>query len=200
MKAPRDPETQANLFSAKAGLAAVEFAMIAPVFLILLFGAYDAGQLMYGSSLLAGATEKAARDSSLETGDTSAADDYVERIVRPVLTNVSVRTSRVNYYDFSNIDQPEAYDDLNGNGTCDNNEIYTDENRNGEWDEDVGVEGNGGAGDVVVYNVTAIYKSAFANMLLPASMEDITLTAQAVRKNQPFSDQEEEGSAAGSCA
>lgn len=190
----------ARLFKDAYGLAAMEFALISPVFLVLIFAAFDAGQIIYGRSLLSGATERAARESSLEAGDTQAADAYVERIVRPVLTDVTVTTARMTYYDFSNIDRPEPFNDGNSNGLCDNNEPYTDENSNGLWDMDVGLEGNGGAGDVVVYNVSATYHSAFANMLLPASLEAITLSAQAVRKNQPFANQSNEGTSVGSCA
>lgn len=178
----------------------VEFAIVLPMFMLLLLGILDVGQMVYGKSILAGAVHKAARASSLETRDTSAADAMVLGAIRPVLPGVAITSSRTSYYDFNDVGQSEKWNDANNNERCDNNEIYTDENRNGQWDEDIGRKGSAGdANDVVVYRVEARFAPVFKVPLLPARWADRTLTATAVTKNQPFGNQTDYGSTAGNC-
>lgn len=186
------------LRSDDAGSALLEFAFTAPLWILLVLGSLDLGQMAYAKSLLSGATQDAARNASLETGDTSKADAMVEDQVRRIAPSARVKTSRVSYYDFADIGRPEAWGDKNGDGSCDNNETYTDENGNGQWDADVGVSGNGGADDVVMYTVTVEYNRLFKMPLTPGNSTR-TITASAVRKNQPFANQDGYGSEAGVC-
>lgn len=183
-----------------SGVTTVEFAIVAPVFLLLVTGMMDLGHLVYAKSILDGAVQAAARSSSLETADTTAADAMVLTRISPVMPGVSVTSTRQSYYDFSDIGRPEIWNDANANGTCDNNESYTDENNNGQWDSDVGADGNGGADDVVLYTVQARFSLLFGGGLLPPNWGHQTLTSTAVRKNQPFANQAAEGSSAGTCA
>jgi hypothetical protein len=117
-----------------------------------------------------------------------------------VFPNATYASQRTSYYDFADIGRPERWNDANNNGTCDNNEGYVDENDNGDWDEDIGLDGNGGANDVVVYSVTASYEPVFKVPFLPEKWNMRSVTGSAVKKNQPFADQREYGSAAGVCA
>lgn len=188
---------QHTLLPASDGLAAVEFAFIAPVFLLLMLGVFDMGQMLYAKSVLDGAVQSAARLSALETGDTDDADAMVKDSVNPIIPGVTLETSRVSYFDFADIERPEKWDDDDGDGTCNNSESYTDENGNGRWDLDIGVDGNGGANDVVIYTVNATYTPLFKVPFL--NLADRTLTSTAVRKNQPFANQEGYGSKAGTC-
>ena len=189
-----------SLGSDTQGATIVEFAIVAPMFLLLLLGIMDIGQMVYGKSVLSGAVRKAARDSALETRSTVAADAMVLDLIRPVLPGVTIQTSRSSYYDFADVGRPEKWNDANGNGECDNNETYTDENRNGQWDEDVGQKGSeGSASDVVVYTVTASFSPVFKVPFMPSRWSDRTLTATAVTKNEPFGVQATYGSSAGSC-
>lgn len=189
----------ARLRRDRRGISAVEFGVIAPVFLTMLLGTLDIGHMVYAQSVLNGAVQHAARASSLETGDTTAADAEVLAQIEPVLPDVSISSSRTSYYDFDDIERAEAWNDADGDGSCDNGETYTDENGNGAWDSDIGVAGNGGANDVVVYTVTATYEPVFRVPFLPDSWAERTLTSRTVRKNQPFADQESYGGEAGSC-
>lgn len=184
----------------RRGVSATEFALIAPVFLTLLLGILDVGQMGYGNALLNGAVQKAARDSALETVNTDLADEIVKQIVSPVLPNATYSSTRTSYYDFTDIGRPERWNDANNNGTCDNNEGYIDENENSVWDADIGVDGNGGANDVVVYSVTATYEPVFKVPFLPERWRTRSVTGSAVKKNQPFADQREYGTGAGVCA
>lgn len=182
------------------GATIVEFAIVLPLFMVFLVGLMDIGQMVYGKSVLTGAVHRAARASATEMRNVTQADATVLAAIRPVLPGVTIASSRTSYYDFSDIGRPEKWNDANGNSACDNNEVYTDENRNGQWDEDVGKQGSAGdANDVVVYRVTASFEPMFKVPFLPERWSDRTLSATAVVKNQPFGNQTDYGSTAGSC-
>ncbi|KHK92036.1 pilus assembly protein TadE [Novosphingobium malaysiense] len=182
------------------GVTIIEFAMAAPVLIVLLLGIFDLSHMAYVSAALHGAVQRAARDSAIESADTATQDAYIEKLVRQAAPGATVTTQRKSYYDFADIERPEAWNDKNNNGVCDNSESYTDENKNGQWDADVGKSGNGGANDVVVYTVTVTYEPMFPIPGLYGSSDKRTLSASAVRKNQPFALQGSRGSAAGTCS
>ena len=149
------------------GTTVMEFGLMVTVFMTLLLGLFDLGQLAYANAILRGATQDAARNSSLETGNTTTADAAVTSIIRTVAPDATVSSSRVSYYDFEDVERPESWNDENDDGVCNDGEAYVDENANGSWDEDIGVSGNGGAGDVVIYTVTVRYDPLFPNPFLP---------------------------------
>lgn len=182
------------------GATIVEFAIVLPLFLVFLVGLMDIGQMVYGKSVLTGAVHRAARSAATETRNIAQADASVLSAIRPILPGVTIESDRTSYYDFADIGRPEKWNDANGNSTCDNNEVYTDENRNGRWDDDVGKQDSAGdANDVVVYRVTASFEPLFKVPFLPERWSDRTLSATAVVKNQPFGNQTDYGSTAGSC-
>lgn len=181
------------------GAALMEFAFVLPAFMILLFGVLNVGQMVYGKVLLSGAVTEAARGATFETADVSVADARVQSIVEKILPGVEITSTRTSYYDFPDIGRPEKWNDLNHNGTCDNSETYTDENRDGEWNPDVGSDGNGGANDTVVYSVEATYSPLFKIPFAPQDWSTTTIEASTVKKNQPFALQAEYGTSAGSC-
>lgn len=191
----------AKLRQSEAGSTALEFALIAPVFLLMLLGIFDLGHMAYGHATLNGAVQEAARTSALETGDTEEADDRVVALMKAVLPNAEYEFSRVSYVDFNDVGRPEAWNDSNGDGLCNNDENYVDENGNGTWDKDIGEDGNGGAGDVVVYEVEVSYSPVFAVPFFASLSDRRTLSATtAVKRNQPFAAQNGYGSSAGVCA
>ena len=187
------------LWQCQAGSSAIEFALIAPVFLMMMMQIFNLGQMVYGKVLLAGATEAAARTSALETAETAAADAMVSGIVRKVLAGATITSTRKSYNDLDDLGRAERWNDSNANGTCDAGESYVDENRSDTWDSDVGASGNGGAGDVVLYRVTVAYNPLFTVPFAPGSWRRTTMSAVAVRKNQPFANQASVGSTAGVC-
>lgn len=184
----------------RRGVSTIEFALVAPVFIGLLLGIYDLGHRAYLSAVLHGAVQQVARNDALEIADTAKADAYVTDLVQGVAPGAKVDAKRVSYYDFADIKRPESWNDKNGNGVCDNGEGYTDENRNGHWDADVGTNDNGGANDVVLYTVTVTYTPIFVNPFASATSNARTISASAVKKNQPYALQESYGSAAGICS
>ena len=56
------------------GVTVVEFALITPVLLTLLLGAFDIGYSLYARGVLQGAIKKAARDSGLRVNAENAAE------------------------------------------------------------------------------------------------------------------------------
>ena len=197
---PRAGSQALRLTRDTRGVAAIEFAIVLPIFMTLMVGLLDVGQNIYAKAILNGAVEQAARDSALETGDTTLADKFVEDTVGPILPGMTITSTRKSYFDFADMGRPERWNDSNGNGTCDNNEAYTDENQSGSWNDEIGSDGNGGASDVVIYTVTVRYRTAFPVPLMPDIWNERKLESTAVRKNQPFANQPKYASTAGVCA
>lgn len=189
----------ARLASDRCGVTATEFALLAPVFFMFLIGLLDLGQSIYGQVVLNGAVAKAARSSSLETANTAAADAEVASLIEKVLPGATITSKRESYYDFNDVGRAEKWNDANNDGTCSNGEAYVDENGNGQWDSDIGVSGNGGADDVVVYTVTARFDPLFKIPFVPDMWLPRKLTASTVTKNQPFANQDNYGSNSGTC-
>ena len=183
----------------ETGTTVMEFGLIATVFVGLLLGLFDLGQIAYTQAILNGAVQDAARSSSLEINDTTAEDTRIEQMVRVAAPGATVATERLSYASFADVGRPERWNDADADGTCADGESYTDENGNGDWDEDIGADGNGGAEDVVVYTVTVTYDPLFPNPFYPGGTDERRLVASSIKKNQPFADQEEYGSDAGTC-
>jgi len=184
---------------AEDGVTIVEFALIAPVLLLMLFGLFDLGYNMYTVEMLQGAIYNAARQSTLEGASTKQAsiDNVVTRAVHAVVPGATLSFNRRAYANFTAAGQPEDYTDLNGDGTCDNGEPFEDANGNGNWDRDPGVAGFGGARDAVLYSVTVNYQRPFPIMrLIPGQTSNFTLTANTVLRNQPYGLQQVRSAAA----
>lgn len=181
------------------GSAVIEFAIAAPVLLLLLIGIYNMAWTAYLTIVLRGAVQAAARGDGLETANNVKADAYVTNLVKGVAPDATVAFKRMSYYDFADIKRAETWNDRNANGKCDAGETYTDENKNGKWDADVGSSSNGGANDVVLYTATVTYKPVFIVPFMSGAADQRQMSATAVRKNQPFALQAKYGSAAGTC-
>lgn len=176
----------------KQGVAAVEFALVVPTFLILLMGGFEVGYTLYIQSVLNGEVQKAARDSSLETGGTSATQTAVDTILRNTLlalnNSATITIKRNTYQNFTKAEarQPE---DANGNGVCELGETWYDRNYSGSYDDDGGVDGQGGAKDVVVYEAFVSYPRIFPVAKLIGLSSNVNLEARTVLANQPFGEQ-----------
>ena len=135
----------------RRGVTIVEFAIVAPVMLLLLFGLSDLLYRGYVQAILSGAVQKAGRDSTIEGGGQNAAalDAAVAAIVRNVAPRATFSSTRRSYAKFSNA-APEPFVDSNGNGIRDPGECFTDINGNGVWDADPGITGQGGASDTTI--------------------------------------------------
>jgi Flp pilus assembly protein TadG len=190
----------------KRGIAAVEFAVIAPVFLVVLMGGMDFGHTLYTQAVLQGAVQKAARDSALEDGGSPTRQAAVDAVVREqaltLMNTADVQITRRGYRSFSQAAaaQAETWTDSDGNGTCNGGEVYSDANLNGQWDRDGSAASQGGAKDVTVYTVTMTYPRLFPTNTLIGFPANTTIQAQTVLQNQPYADQANPVPIARNCA
>lgn len=190
-----------RLAACRQGATLVEFALIAPVLLMLLMGLFDMGHNIYTKTLLEGAVQKAARNSSIEGAPAGgdAIDEAVTKAVRTVSPNAELNFSRQAYTNFSDVSQPEDFTDIDKDGRCADGEPFEDVNGNGEWDADRGIDGFGGARDAVLYTVRIEYPRLFpiANLIgLPPTFTTETST---VLRNQPYGAQDEVEAAIRNC-
>ena len=185
----------------KRGVTTVEFALIVPALLMVLLGVFDTAYNLYTASVLDGAAQKAARDSTIEGAETRglAIDDSVVAAVHNVMPSANVSFDRRAYRDYSDIHRPEDYTDVDKDGACDNSEPFEDINGNGVWDSDRGTDTMGGARDAVLYTVTVSYPRAFPLMHLLGFSQTVTSQSQTVLRNQPYGTQNR-AAGVGQCA
>lgn len=172
------------------GAAIIEFAIVSPVFLIVIMGFGELSYQAYVRAVLTGAMQKAGRDSTIQ-GAGARSDELDQKViamVRTVAKNGTFSWTRKNYAQFGNI-APEAFIDANANGIRDPGECFSDINANGIWDADPGKSGQGGAGDVAVYSVTVTYPRLFPVGAWLGWSGNQSLTATTTLKNQPYASQ-----------
>jgi len=153
-----------------------------------MMGLFDLGFNMYTASLLEGAIQKAARDSTIEgaAGETSTLDAKVTTMVRNLAPQSSLVFKRTAYASFSDVGKPEDFTDINEDGACNDGEPYEDANGNQAWDADQGKTGLGGARDAVLYEVTVTYPRPFPVASVFGMKSDYILTSRTVLRNQPY--------------
>lgn len=175
------------------GATIVEFAIIVPVLLMMMMFLFDTGFYFYARSILGGEVQAAGRASSLETAteaNQEALNETVRTAVKRLVRNGEVDFTRTAYKNYARAQATaERFSDANGDGHCNNNEIFDDENGNKIWDRDAGVVGQGGAKDVVVYTATLEYDRLFPMATLLGWNNRVSITASTLLRNQPFDKQ-----------
>jgi Flp pilus assembly protein TadG len=176
-------------------ISTVEFALVAPVLLLMIMGFFDLAHREYGTAVLQGALQKAARDSTLETADATTIPK-IETAVKTQVTKVLGKGAafdppvRLSYTDFAGIGKPETYvDKVPKNNKYDVGECYFDVNGNAKWDADLGKAGNGGAQDAVILKMTVKYPRLFPMAGLLGWSPTQAITASTVLRNQPYGGQ-----------
>ena len=183
------------------GAVLVEFAIIAPVMILLMMGLGDMLYTLYAKAVLNGAVQKAARDSGIQGG--ALLSDTIDGRVAAMMGNLmptpinscaanpTVPTwcsTRKSYSTFSQI-APEPFTDLNNDGIRQVGECYSDINGNKQWDADPGKTGQGGANDVTVYTMTITYPRVFPVARLFGWSTNSVISATTTLKNQPYASQ-----------
>lgn len=170
------------------GNAIVEFALTAPLFLLVLFGILDFSWQFYAKIELQGVVNDAARRATLEGNalDQTALDNSVRAKVLNVFPQGEVEFERRAYDSYSEVGDPEAFTDQNNNGQYDSGECFEDVNGNGSWDADRGQAGNGGAEDVVLYTASLKMKRVLPVWAFLGQSQESTLVATTVLRNQPY--------------
>lgn len=183
----------------KRGTTIAEFAVVLPVMMMIIMGLLDLCYKEYAIAMLQGSVQKAARDSSLQTGATNATalDTSVRTLFKQInntLPNSAFTFTRRNFSDFSPAGLIEPSTGPGGRcrppviGPPAVSYTFTDWNNNGIWD-DGAVAGVGGAQDVVLYTVTVQYDSLFPIGTLIGMSPQQTVSATTVLRNQPYANQ-----------
>jgi Flp pilus assembly protein TadG len=184
-----------TLVANRRGAALVEFALIAPLFILILLIIFQIGMIGWAKSTLETAVRDAARfaiTGAKGTGATREAsliagiEERMSIFTRQPGVPITV-TSKV-YPTFEDIAQPEKIvSDLNSNGTCDTGDQYIDFNDNSSYDVDMAKTGYGGPNDVVLYTVTFPLQSLFPLNEGSFNLGSVfTLKTEAAVQNEPF--------------
>ncbi len=178
------------------GSSIVEFAVIAPVMFTLLLGGFDLGHNLYMRSVLQGAVNKAARDSTLETGTQEEVQERVDAKVKAQVLAVhggaKIRPEdfqRSFFRTFSDAAFPDSEVILLDGGeigVCEEGEMYIDENNSGAFEDDGVADGQGYTRDAVKYTVTVRYDRLFPFPKLSGLDGEVEMSATTVIANQPY--------------
>jgi len=168
----------------------IEFAIVAPVMLMLIMGLGELLYTIYAQSVLNGAVQKAARDAAIQGGGDVVAslDARVMDQVWAMAPTATYRSTRHSYHNFGSV-RPERFNDSNGNGRYDPGECFDDVNNNGVWDADPGIANQGGASDVTRYRIQVSYPRPFPMAQLLGWDRNATMTSETLLKNQPYGTQ-----------
>ncbi len=176
------------------GSTMLEFAFVAPVLIVLLFGGMEVGMIFFADSLLEGGLREASRFGL--TGAPPPSGTHEDHIVEVVNSNgagvIVIDQTNIEtlvYPNFTSIGEPEPYTDTNGNGVHDAGEPFTDINCNSQWDPDMGKAGLGHGGEVVLYSINYELE-LMTGLLAPLMGKDgkFPLAASVVVRNEPFDD------------
>jgi Flp pilus assembly protein TadG len=183
---------QRQIIKNEEGVAAVELALIAPAFFLLMIGIVEVFLIMLAQNVMESSTFAASRGG--KTGYMMVSKTREETILEilkqqagSLLDTSKVTINSKSYAEFSNIGQPEPFVDANGNGVRDLNENYTDVNANGQYDTDMGSLGPGAAGQIVVYTVNYPWP-IFTPMMQQffGTNGILNLSARTVVRNEPY--------------
>lgn len=172
------------------GVAAIEFAMVAPLLMLLTFGVIEMGMIMTTMVSLEGGLKEASRYGI--TGQSPDDQSRIEKI-REVLAHHTIGLVDMDeavfemkvFPSFSNVGQMEPYSDSNGNGQHDDGETWSDICPDETWGS-MGCSGAGAGGEVVSYTVTVPWHimTPFAGELI-AKDGMLPLAASIVVRNEP---------------
>jgi len=182
-----------DIWRERGGVAAVEFAIMAPVLILTITGIMEVSMMLAVSSLIEGGLRDAARygiTGYVPSGSTR--EQEIKKIIGEAtigLVDMSkAEITTLVYPSFGDIGQPEPWDDQNSNGVYDLGEPFTDINSNGQWDPDMGAAGLGGPGEIVLYKIK--YDLALMTPLLSTIMGGsdgkVTIKASIAVRNEPY--------------
>ncbi len=186
----------------KSGIAIVEFAVLAPTFMLMLMAFYDFAHSLWAKSVIEGALQKAARDNGLNTTATTqtAIDTRVRELIKLTNRDATVQFSRRFYKNYMKASLKEHEPFIDSEQTvgpitwsrdnfCNHGEPYDDRNWNGVWDADGADNGQGGAQDDTIYTVTVSYPRLFPLHNFLGWSRTVSVSAATILQNQPWAKQ-----------
>ena len=173
------------------GATLVEFAIVAMPLIVMMMAMFDLGFREYISIQLAGALDQSARQVTVGTATNAAAiKASVTTQIRTILPVATVNVIPSSYDAFSKVGKPEPITtDTAPIGVYNKGDCFEDENGNGVWDSDSGLNGTGGSDDIVYYTAIVTYPEIVPMRRLLGWPATETVTGTAMMKNQPYASQ-----------
>lgn len=170
------------------GATIVEFAMILPVLCVLLLGLFDLGYRSYAASVLQGALHEAARMATVGNVSMTQIDARVRsRLASFAGSQSTVTTATESTYDFSSVRQAEKLlIDTAPLGSYNQGDCWEEVTGNTTRDNNRGRTGQGGADDIVRYEVTLSFPRIVPLGQLLGWSDTVTISANTVLRNQPY--------------
>ncbi|WP_339862239.1 TadE/TadG family type IV pilus assembly protein [Paremcibacter congregatus] len=178
----------------QSGAVLIESAFVIPVIALATIGTLEVGVTMLSIVMLEGAISEASRagmTGATENGQTR--EQYINDLLKEktfgmIDLNNLVITQKV-YEEFADVGTPEPFADNDGDGIYSPGvDAYTDINCNDKWDNEVGKNGAGGPGEVVMYK--AVYDANFMTGYFSHMIGDddgkMQLSASTVIQNEPY--------------
>ncbi|MES3154207.1 TadE/TadG family type IV pilus assembly protein [Sphingomonas faeni] len=175
----------------RRGATIVEFAIVLMPLTIMMMALFDLGFREYMSIQLADALDQSARQVTVGTVTTVATiKTSVTTRMRTILPGATVNVISISYDAFSKVGKPEPITtDTVPIGAYNKGDCFEDENGNGVWDADSGLNGTGGSDDIVYYTATVTYPEIVPMRRLIGWSATETVTGTAMMKNQPYASQ-----------
>ena len=173
------------------GATLVEFAIVAMPLIVMMMAMFDLGFREYISIQLAGALDQSARQVTVGTATNAAAiKASVTTQIKTILPGATVDVIPSSYDAFSKVGKPEPITtDTAPIGVYNKGDCFEDENGNGVWDSDSGLNGTGGSDDIVYYTAIVTYPEIVPMRRLLGWSATETVTGTAMMKNQPYASQ-----------
>jgi hypothetical protein len=178
-----------RLRQCRNGSAAIEFAIVAPLLMILLFTIIEFGLIFFANVTLDGAAAKASRIGKTNYFEGQDRDTYLRAMVKDMsagLLDPDLLTIDLLWYgDINRIGEPEQC----LIASCDANSppgTYVDEDGSGNYTLRLGEVGAGSGGVAGLYTLTYPWPLFSPIMHAIYSDDTVTLTATAVVKNENF--------------
>jgi Flp pilus assembly protein TadG len=153
----------AQLCRETRGATLIEFAIVFPVLLVAILGAWQLSYIAWAQHRLENAVREGSRVgiTGLSTADATR-KDVIENAIKEAATSIAkvdgaeMKIDGCSSPSFATFVKPgEIYDDTNKNGACDNGEVYYDFNGDKSYSPNfVCAPGGGNAGDAVRFNVS----------------------------------------------
>ncbi len=191
MHYPKRFKTMRSLTKNNEGATVVEFAFVAPVFFLIVFGIIEFSLIAFVGTVMESATNSSSRlgKTGYVAGGTTRQQQIIDMIntkTAGLLDSNKISITTKVYSDFSKVGQPEpciSPPTPPCSGVAGVN--YVDTNGNGQWDSDMGAVGLGNAGDIVVYSVS--YPWTILTPFIGALIGNpYTITTRSVVRNEPY--------------
>jgi hypothetical protein len=174
------------------GITTVEFAIVLPALLLIIFGTLELSIIFFAYSVLEGATMTGSRIG--RTGYFSGEDrenyirSEVQRLSGGILDSSRLNIEILSYRSFSDVEQPER---CSNGDTCPCDGSFNDINGDGQCSTDQGISDSAGErASIVLYRVTYRWQvlTPFLGAIIsdPNTPGEKSITAKETVKNERF--------------